>query len=96
MSGKDPVPIERLAWTPELVDRFWSAVARTRLDELAFGRLAGAQLVKLIEPYLKPGGTHLDYGAGSGHIVRLLVDAGWRVAAYDPSARIAELDREDI
>jgi len=86
VKSKDHQPVERLEWTPELVDRFWSAVATTRLDELAFGRLAGAELVKLIQPYLQPGGTHLDYGAGSGHIVRLLVDGGWRVAAYDPSA----------
>jgi SAM-dependent methyltransferase len=86
VTPKTPTPVERLQWTPELVDRFWSAVARTRLDELAFGRLAGAELLKLIQPYLRSGGTHLDYGAGSGHIVRLLAEGGWRVAAYDPSA----------
>jgi SAM-dependent methyltransferase len=86
VNSKADLPVERLQWTPELVDRFWSAVARTRLDELAFGRLAGAELIKLIQPHLRPGGTHLDYGAGSGHMVRLLVEGGWRVAAYDPSA----------
>lgn len=86
MNSKADSPIERLQWTPELVDRFWNAVARTRLDELAFGRLAGAELIELIRPHLRTGGTHLDYGAGSGHMVRLLVEGGWRVAAYDPSA----------
>jgi 2-polyprenyl-3-methyl-5-hydroxy-6-metoxy-1,4-benzoquinol methylase len=77
--------VKRLEWTPELVNSFWNGVAQTRLDELSFGRVAGPAFLEAVRPFLKPGGRHLDYGAGSGHIIRLLVDQGYPTAGFDPS-----------
>jgi len=76
---------ERLQWTTELVNRFWDGVAQTRLDELSFGRVAGPAFLDLVGKFLQPEGRHLDYGAGSGHIIRLMLDRGYRTAAFEPS-----------
>ena len=78
-------PVKRLEWTPELVNRFWDGVAQTRLDELSFGRVAGPVFLDLVAKFLYPEGRHLDYGAGSGHIIQLMADRGYRTAGFDPS-----------
>ncbi len=76
---------ERVAWTPELVAGFWDALARTRLLELSFGKLAGPYLLTAIRPYLDPSKRVLDFGSGDGHFVRHLVANGFRAAAFEPS-----------
>jgi SAM-dependent methyltransferase len=85
---------EQLSWTPALVNRFWDAVAESRLGELAFGKLAGPYVLMAAKRYLRRGGRHLDFGAGDGHFARLLVNDGFPTAAFEPSpsrqAAIAE------
>jgi SAM-dependent methyltransferase len=77
--------IERLTWTPELIARFWNALSQTRLLELAFSKLAGPYLYMVAKQYLSQSGRHLDFGAGDGDFVRLLVDRGVPTAAFEPS-----------
>ncbi len=77
--------VERLGWTPELVARFWNALAETRLLELAFSKLAGPHLLLLVRQYLVDGGRHLDFGSGDGDFARLLVDRGVPTACFEPS-----------
>lgn len=77
--------VKRIHWTPELVNKFWDGVAQTELDSLSFGKVAGPQFLELISDYLVPGGSHLDYGAGSGHVLQLLLDRGLNAAGFDPS-----------
>ena len=77
---------ERLQWTPELVERFWNGIRQTRLVEFNFSRQAGKALVLSIEHLLPRSGTVLDFGAGDGDLVALLLERGYRVAAYEPSA----------
>ena len=77
--------IKRIYWTPQLVNKFWDGVAQTELDNLSFGKVAGPQFLELISNYLVPGGSHLDYGAGSGHVLQLLLDRGLNAAGFDPS-----------
>lgn len=76
----------RLRWTPELVERFWNGFAQTRLSELSFGRTGGKAFIVAIEHLLARDRTILDYGAGDGDIVALLLKKGYRVAAYEPAA----------
>jgi SAM-dependent methyltransferase len=78
--------IERLVWTPELATRFWAALSQTRLMELSFSRLVGPYLFMLVRQYLSEDGRHLDFGAGDGDFVRLLVEQGVPIAAFEPSA----------
>jgi len=86
--------IERIRWTPELVEKFWNGVANTRLDDLSFGKVAGPEFLRLIDRFLDRDGRHLDFGAGSGDVVKLLLERGYRTAGFDPSperqAKLAE------
>lgn len=68
--------VKRIRWTPQLVNKFWDGVAQTELDNLSFGKVAGPKFLELISMYLVPGGSHLDFGAGSGHVLQLLLDRG--------------------
>lgn len=78
-------PPEHLVWTPELVDRFWNAVAQTRLVEMSFMRTGGLSLLVMIDHLLKPESRILDFGAGDGDFVRALCQRGFQAAAYEPS-----------
>ncbi len=86
--------VKRLQWTPELVSRFWDGIANTELDNLSFGRVAGPAFLDLVKKYIPPGHSVLDFGAGSGHFLQLLLDRGILAAGFEPSAdraaRLAE------
>lgn len=76
----------RLHWTPELITRFWNGVAELPdLEHVSFANLASQRLVELMRDFLKPEMSCLDYGGGSGHLVKALIANGQRVAVYEPS-----------
>lgn len=77
--------VKSIHWTPQLVNKFWDGVAQTELDDLSFGKVGGPKFVELISDFLAPGGRHLDFGAGSGHVLQLLLDRGFNAAGFDPS-----------
>lgn len=77
--------VKKIHWTSDLVNKFWDGVAQTELDNLSFGKVAGPKFIDLISNFLVPGGTHLDFGAGSGHVLQLLLDRGLNSAGFDPS-----------
>jgi 2-polyprenyl-3-methyl-5-hydroxy-6-metoxy-1,4-benzoquinol methylase len=77
--------IERLVWTPELVEQFWTGVAQTRLTEFSFSRQAGKSFVIAVENHLSKQGTHLDYGSGDGDLIECFLERGYQIAAYEPS-----------
>jgi SAM-dependent methyltransferase len=76
---------ERLKWTPELVGRFWDGFSQTQLVQFSFSRQAGRELLIAIDHLLPRNGEILDFGAGDGHLVRLLCERGFCAAAYEPS-----------
>ena len=77
---------KRLEWTPELVSKFWDGVAATPgLEALSFAKLAGPSLMAFMLPWVSEGARCLDFGGGSGSLVRQMVDAGLSTALYDPS-----------
>ena len=77
---------ERLKWTPELVARYWDGFSQTRLVEYSFSRQVGRSLLVAVDHLLPRDGRVLDFGAGDGHLVRLMSERGLKVAAYEPSA----------
>lgn len=83
--------MNRLVWTRELVEKFWDGVGRTRLMELAFNKLAGSQLLKIVQPWLNDGARCLDFGAGNGDLVEKLLASGFAAAAYEPSSERREI-----
>lgn len=72
-------------WTPEKVNAFWTGISGSKLDDLSFAKLNGEKLLNLVSPWFKKDSTVLDFGAGSGFLVCLLLDRGYKVAAFDPS-----------
>src|SRR5688572_22522730 len=87
----EPQPLE---WTPELVERFWSSVWKTRLKEFSFARQAGRALIVALDHLWPPGSSVLDFGAGIGDLTALLLERDVRVAAYDPSPEARALLEE--
>ena len=88
---------KKIHWSSELVTKFWNGVAQTRLDEISFSRLGGARLLDFVADYLVPGNRCLDFGAGNGKLVELLIKRGCRAAAFEPSPdRRAMLSRMEF
>jgi len=85
-----PAPFD-FSWDQRRIDAFWSYVANTPLDELSFGRHNGPVLFRSVERWLRPGGRHIDIGAGEGHFISLLLEHGYKVAAYEPAPGRREL-----
>jgi glycosyltransferase involved in cell wall biosynthesis/2-polyprenyl-3-methyl-5-hydroxy-6-metoxy-1,4-benzoquinol methylase len=76
----------RLQWTPELVSRFWNGLAETTvLEIMGFAALAGPVLLEFMAPWIKSQDRCLDYGGGSGELVGLMIEAGYRTAMFEPS-----------
>lgn len=84
--GAEPGVPKPMQWTPETVGDFWTAFSRTRLTELSFARRAAKPLLLAIGHHLQPGARCLDFGAGSGHLIDALLDAGLQAAAFEPAA----------
>jgi 2-polyprenyl-3-methyl-5-hydroxy-6-metoxy-1,4-benzoquinol methylase len=83
--------VRPLRWTPQLVQQFWDGVAQIdSMERVSFAHLAGPALVEFMTPWIPPDAELLDFGGGSGHLVQLLVSAGYRAAATDPSAKREE------
>lgn len=76
---------KNLVWSQELVNKFWTGISGSRLDDLSFAKLNGDKLINLVSPWIKSGDRILDFGAGSGFLVQLLLKKGFSVAAFDPS-----------
>lgn len=83
-----------MVWTPRLVRNFWDGLTHTRLLELGFSRLAGRHLLATVGWHLSRDGCYLDFGAGDGDFVQLLIENGFSAAGLEPSrARALSLER---
>jgi 2-polyprenyl-3-methyl-5-hydroxy-6-metoxy-1,4-benzoquinol methylase len=82
-----------LQWTDETVHRYWKWLAR--FPEQYFTYQFGDIIVFRLRPWLEGRQTVLDYGCGTGHLVRHLAALGGRVTASDfsPSAVAATIER---
>ena len=89
--------VKPLRWTPQLVQQFWDGFAEIdSMEKMSFARLAGPALVEFMAPWIPPDAELLDFGGGSGYLVQLLVSAGYRAAATDPSAKREEATAETL
>jgi SAM-dependent methyltransferase len=82
-AGETP---RRLEWTPELVGRFWDGFAQTRLVEFSFSKQAGRSLLIAVDHLLPREGRILDFGAGDGYLIELMLQRGLKAAGYEPSS----------
>jgi len=80
---------KNLIWTSEKVEKFWTEVGGSPLDDLAFSKVAGKDLFARVKPYLpEDTKTVIDFGAGAGHFTKILADNGYKVGIYEPSRDI--------
>jgi SAM-dependent methyltransferase len=77
--------IDHHSWTEHSIVGFWDAIASTDLDERRFGRAACDRLTEIIRPFLNSSDRIIDFGAGSGDLVKKLIDCGYAVAAFETS-----------
>jgi len=59
-----------------------------RYEQVRGGVARARQLASAVVPWLAPGSTVCDVGAGTGIVTELLYEAGMRVAAFDVSVRM--------
>ncbi|HEX5016077.1 MAG TPA: class I SAM-dependent methyltransferase [Actinomycetes bacterium] len=70
-----------------------------RIHHLGFGfhaDLCASGILDLLSDVRERDGLVLEFGCGSGHLTRYLVDAGHRVMATDASPAMLELARENL
>ncbi|MFL6798322.1 MAG: methyltransferase domain-containing protein [Xanthobacteraceae bacterium] len=84
-------PLRQVQWLQPVVDRFWSSIAGTPMDEMSFGRVNGRHLLQVLLPWLKVEKQYLDYGAGDGSLVEYMLEQGFSVAAWEPAAARREM-----
>lgn len=75
-------------WTPERVEAFWNF--ESRYPKRYFTYHYGVEMVRQLGPFLPRDGSILDYGCGAGHMLRELVERGYRTGGTDSSDRALE------
>jgi SAM-dependent methyltransferase len=86
----------QLTWTEELIRTFWDGVGCCHLDDLSFGKLAGAKFLQFVRDHIPAGAEICDFGAGSGHLAELLLSDGFATGVYEPSPGRGEKLRERL
>ena len=75
--------LPQLAWTPEMVTRFWDF--ESNFPDRYFTYHHGAEMVRQLGRYFLDKGDVLDYGCGPGYLLDELLAAGIETAAFDSS-----------
>ncbi len=75
--------LPRLAWTPEMVARFWDF--ESNFPDRYFTYHHGAEMVRQLRRYFPGRGDVLDYGCGPGYMLDQLLASGIKAAAFDSS-----------
>ena len=75
--------LPRLAWTPEMMVRFWDF--ESNFPDRYFTYHNGAEMVRQLSQYLLDRGDVLDYGCGPGYMLDELLVSGVKAAAFDAS-----------
>lgn len=82
---KNNLELWQFAWTRNDIKNFWNNVSQSPLAKLSFSRLCSDFLVKSVSPYIKKDWNILDFGAGDGDFCLAMLNAGYKMAAYEPS-----------
>lgn len=76
---------KRIVWNEDLINSFWNGVSSSPMDNLSFGKNAGLELFKTVKKHIPEDGIILDYGCGGGDFLKILLDHGYKSAAFDPA-----------
>lgn len=83
-SPETPLP-QKLQWTPQLVEHFWTGFSKTKLVEHSFAPHGGKGLIAAVAHLLPKEGRILDFGAGDGDLIEFMCQRGLHVSGYEPS-----------
>lgn len=89
-AGQRPEPAQ-ITWSNEVIERFWSYVANTPLDDLSFGVVNRSSFLQAVSPWLSERWRYLDFGAGDGFLAELMLHHGFSVATLEPAAQRREV-----
>lgn len=81
--GADGTPLSDARPSDAIDGHVYDRLSGAHLDELAL-------VAAIVRPELVPGGVMVDVGAHTGSAFTSLLEAGWRVHAFEPDPRRAE------
>jgi len=74
-----------IVWDEKLVIKFWDYYSQ--YPELYFTYQYGGNIVDVLSEYMKPGATILDYGCGTGFIIKHFIKSGFETYGADTSSQ---------
>jgi len=77
-----------IVWDENLVIKFWDYYSQ--YPELYFTYQFGGNIVNVLSQYVKPGAAILDYGCGTGFIIKHFIGKGFETYGADTSSQSVE------
>jgi len=74
-----------IVWDEKLVIKFWDYYSQ--YPELYFTYQFGGNIVNILSQYVKPGAAILDYGCGTGFIIKHFINNGFETYGADTSSQ---------
>ena len=74
-----------IVWDEKLVIKFWDYYSQ--YPELYFTYQFGGNIVNVLSQYVKPGAAILDYGCGTGFIIKHVINNGFETYGADTSSQ---------
>ena len=77
-----------ITWDEKLVIKFWDYYSQ--FPEKYFTYRFGDNIVNVISEKIKPGSVVLDYGCGTGFIIKHFLNRGFQIYGADTSSQSVE------
>jgi len=77
--------VQTLTWDENLVIKFWDHYSK--YPELYFTYQFGENIVNILAEKIKPGSIILDYGCGTGFIIKHFINKGFETYGADTSSQ---------
>ena len=77
-----------IAWDEKLVIKFWDYYSQ--YPELYFTYQFGGNIVNILSQKVKPGSAILDYGCGTGFLIKHFISKGFETYGADTSSQSVE------
>ncbi len=72
-------------WSPENIKAFWNLVVQSPMEKSSFSKICANELSDFVENFINKDSTILDFGGGSGHFCKAMLNAGYKIGIFEPS-----------